>query len=851
MRRKLTSDQNHLSNVMPYKFCLCLLLFIAPGSLYAQSLSANGGGTSPLLNGPQELEILGISVEGVDTESMTNFVLRSSGLAVGQMITLPADQAIAEAIRSLYKLRVFSDVKIIDERRAGTGVFLRIQVQEEPQLVDYTFTGVKRRHRKDLEEKVPLFKGSRLRAGDLERTTQIIKDYFSEKGHMLAEVTVTRETSETDNSVSVNFDVDIGAKVRIKEVNVRGSEQVSARKVRGRLKKTKAYKPLFFWRKSRYDRSLYQEDKTNVLAYYHARGYYDARIERDSVYLDTTGKRPGLVIDLDVVEGPQYHIRNVTWEGNTVYSDENLANALGVEPGDVYNGERLEQNLYGNRQSSDISSLYMNRGYMLFRVEPEVRVVEGDSLDLYYDLYEGDIFEFGEIDVKGNSKTKEHVIRRELYTIPGQTFSRELIQETIRRLSQLTYFDQDKLGAGPSIDLDNEAKQVNLTYNLEEVGSDQLELSGSYHRYGLILMLRFAFNNFAAGDLFERKAWRPLPAGDGQRLSVALQTSGRAYQSYQLSFTEPWFRGRPTPVGFNLSHSRFSGYGYGYSLYGYTQPTNSQEYFIRTSGSVFYEQRLQWPDDKFSTSTSLGYQHFVNRNFTSVLPQGASEQVTIRQALSRSSVDHPVFPTVGSTFLLSTTLALPIGSLVQYHKWRLNSSWNVPIMNKLTLNMGGEFGYIGSLTGGEVLFERYIVGGSPFDYQGAFNNYGKDIVFMRGYPERVLGPRRNDEPIGGRILNKFTSEIRLLAVQTPQLTAAPYIFMDAANTWDNFSTYNPAQLYRSAGLGARLFLPILGMLEITYGYNFDPFVPYSGLSGKHDGSSRWLFQFTLGQGFGN
>ena len=567
------------------------------------------------------------------------------------------------------------------------------------------------------------------------------------------------------------------------------------------------------------------------------------------MYLDTSGKKPGLVVGMEVIEGPRYHIRNVTWDGNTVYSDENLAEALGLEDGDVYNGERLQQNLYGNKQSSDISSLYMNRGYMLFRVEPEVRVVDGDSLDLHYDLYEGDIFEFGDITVKGNSKTKEHVIRRELYTIPGQTFSRELIQETIRRLSQLSYFDQDKLSSGPSIDLNNEEKKVDLTYNLEEVGSDQLELSGSYHRYGLILMLRFAFNNFAAGDMFKRGSWRPLPAGDGQQLSIALQTSGRAYQSYTLGFTEPWFRGRPTPVGFNLSYSRFSGYGY--SFYGYNQHLDSQEYFIRTSGTVFYEQRLKWPDDKFSTSTSVGYQHFINRNFTSVLPAGASEQVTIRQALSRSSVDHPVFPTIGSTFLLSSTLAVPIGSFVQYHKWRLNSSWNVPIFNKLTLNMGGEFGYIGSLTGEEVLFERYIVGGSPFDYQGAFNNYGKEIVFMRGYPERALGPRRNDEPVGGRVLNKFTSELRLLAVQTPQLTAAPYIFMDAANTWNDFSTYNPVQLYRSAGVGARLFLPILGMLEITYGYNFDPFVPYSALSGKHDGSSRWLFQFTLGQGFGN
>ena len=801
------------------------------------------------LAAPQELEILGLSVEGTDSESMKNFVLRSSGLAVGQMIMLPADEALAEAIRSLYKLRVFSDIKILEERRAGSGVFLSIVVKEEPQLSEFSFAGIKKRHIKDLEDEVPLFRGSRLRPGDVDQSIQVIKDYFAEKGHLLTEVNIVREVSE-DNTVAVTFDISIGPKVRIKDVVVSGAADVSARVVRTKLKKTKPYKPLFFWRKSRFDETLYQEDKERVLTHYRSKGYYDARITRDSVYLDTSEERAGVMVEIGIIEGPQYHIRNIEWEGNTVYPDEVLSQSLGIAPGDPYNGERLEQNLYGNKTTSDVSSLYMNRGYMLFRVEPEVKVIEGDSLDLYYDIYEGDIFEFGQINIKGNSKTKEHVVRRELYTVPGQTFSREMIQETIRRLSQLNYFDQEKLGAGPSIDLDNEEKTVDLTYNLEEVGSDQLELSGSYHRLGLVLMLRFAFNNFSAKDIFKKEAWRPLPAGDGQRMSVSLQTSGKVYQSYSLSFTEPWFRGRPTPIGFTLSHSRFAGYGYSY--YSFTQPVNDpKEYFVRTSGTVFYEQRLQWPDDKFSTSTSLGYEHFLNKDFTSVLPPGASQQVTLRQALTRSSLDHPIFPMSGSNFSLSTTIALPIGDFVQYHKWRLNSSWNVPLYNKVTLNMNAEMGYIGSLTGGEVLFERYIVGGSPFDYQGIFNNYGKEIIYMRGYPERVLGPRRDDEPVGGRILNKYTSELRVLAVQTPQLTAAPYLFMDAANTWDNFTTYNPTQLFRSAGIGARLFLPILGMLEVTYGYNFDQFVPYGNVAGKHDGSNKWMFQFTLGQGFGN
>lgn len=829
---------------------ILILLLI---SIFSVSTTAAQGLSSPSMASsaaytPDEFEILGISVEGVETESMRNFALRSSGLSVGQKVVLPGDPAISDAIRSIYKLRVFSDVKIVEERRAGTGVFLLIQLTEEPKLGEFTFTGVKKKHRRKLEEEVPLFKGTRVRPADLERSKQVIKEYFGEKGYLLTEIDVI-ETPGPENTLNLEFSIDRGEKVRIRQVLIAGNENVSSRSVRRKLKKTKPKRSIFFWRKARFDRMLYEEDKVNVINHFNSKGYYDARVVKDSVWLDTSGSKPGMVVSLELHEGPQYHIRTVEWEGNTVYPDQVLSSALGVEAGDIYDSSRIDENLHGNQASSDVSSLYMNRGHMLFRVQPEVRVVEGDSLDLVYDIYEGDIFSFGEITIAGNDKTKEHVVRRELYTIPGQTFSRELIQETIRRISQLKYFDQEKLGSGPSIDLNQEKKEVNLTYNLEEVGSDQLELSGTYGRFGVILMLRFGFNNFSAQDLFKASAWRPLPSGDGQQLSVSLQTSGKNYQSYSIGFTEPWLNGKPTPIGFQVSHSRLQGLGlYGYNYYN-SRNVNSNLGFANTSARVFYEQRLKWPDDKFSTSTTLGYQFYSNKNYTSVLPAGKSQQVTIRQSLSRSSVDHPVFPTAGSTFLLSGELALPVSDFIQYHKWKLGTSWNVPIVRKLTVSFSADFGYIGSLTGEDVLFERYIVGGSPFDIQGYRNNFGKDIVFMRGYPARVLGPRRGGEAVGGRVLNKFTSELRLLAVQSPQLTAAPYLFMDAANSWDRFQTYNPTQLYRSAGIGARLFLPILGMLEVAYGYNFDQFTPISGQESNHDGSNKWFFQFTLGQGF--
>jgi len=829
-------------------FAFCFVLSLA-GPAFAQGLiptSTNGtsGRFNTVPQAPEPYEILGISVEGVNDESMQTFVLQSSGLVVGQTVNLPGDQALAEAIRSIYRLRVFSDVKIVEERRAGDGVFLLIQVKEEPQLADYTFSGVKKGHAKDLQKEIPLFKGSRIRPADLERSKQVIEDFYAEKGYMLADVQVNRE-EVAQNTVNLEFVVERGPRVEVEDIVVEGNAAISDGKVRRKMKETKRDRWWQFWKRAKFDRSGYETDKDKIIEYYNEKGYYDARILSDTVYLDTSGDEPGVVVELNLHEGPQYHIRNIEWDGNTVVPDRVLTAALGINKGDPYNAKRLEENLHGNRRSSDVSSLYMNQGYMLFRVQPEVRVVEGDSLDLNFDLFEGDIFEFGEVDIAGNSKTKEHVVRRELYTIPGQTFSRDLIQETIRRLSQLSYFDQEKLAAGPGIDVNQEKKTVDLTYKLEEVGSDQLELSGTYGRFGLVLMLRFGFNNFSMQDMFKKGAWKPLPSGDGQRLSLSLQTNGSAYQSYSLGFTEPWFRGRPTPVGFSLSHSRFTGS----SFYLFASDTDTDQKFIQTSARVFYEQRLKWPDDKFSTSTSLGYQYYLNRGLTSSLPQGVSRQVTVSQNLSRSSLDHPVFPTSGSSFLMSLEVALPISSFIQYHKWRFETGWNMPLTSKLTLNFTGNFGYIGSITGDDVLFERYVVGGSPFDVQGFRDNFGKDIIYMRGYPARALGPRLGDEAVGGRILNKYTSELRWLAIQSPQLTAAPYLFVDAANTWDNFGTYNPTQLFRSGGVGIRLFLPILGMLEMAYGYNFDEFIPIPGQEGRHSGIRRWLFQFSLGQGF--
>ena len=831
--------------------CLSLCLFFAVAlAASAQAQGLAGGTGSPAAAGPYSsppaaYEILDVTVAGSDSESARAIIAQASGLTAGDTVTLPGDEAIADAVRSVYRLGLFSDVKIVEERRSGNGVYLSIAVKEEPRLAEYTFSGIKKGQQKDLREEAPLLRGTPVRPSDIERTDRQIKEYFREKGYLLAKVDVRREETD-DGQVTLDFAIDRGKKVRVEEIWIEGNEAVSDFRLKRKMKKTNEDKWWRFWSGSKFNRGEYETDLTNIVRHYNDNGYYDARITRDSVFV-VEGDEPGLIVELAVREGPRYFVRDVVWEGNTVYPDEFLGNALGIVQGEAFDRSKLEQNLYQNRNNSDISSLYMNRGYMRFNIEPTIRAVEGDSLDIHFDILEGDVYEFGDVGISGNTKTKEHVIRRELYTIPGQTFSRDAIQESIRRLSQLNYFTQESLGGGPGIDIDEAEKTVDLSYSVVEQSSDQLELSGSWGSFGPILMLRFGFNNFSAQNLFKGSAWDPLPSGDGQQLSLGVQTTGSFYQNYSLSYTEPWFRGRPTPVGVSLSYSSYGGgsssrssrnrlYNYGFQSDGH----------LRTaSARVFYERRLQWPDDKFSMGSALRYQHYDNQNLFRSIPEGVSRIATFQQSLSRNSLDHPIFPSTGSSFSLSLEIAPPVPGFVQYHKTRFKTEWHVPLAPKLSVRFGADFGYVGSLTGDRVNFERFVVGGSPFDTQGYYNYFGRDIVYMRGYPSASIGPRLNDEPVGGVVLNKYMSEIKWLAIQTEQLSAQPYAFLDAVNSWDRFDLYNPAELFRSGGVGLRMYLPILRMVEVAYGYNFDEF--YSNSS--QDGSKRWKFQFTLGQGF--
>ena len=637
--------------------------------------------------------------------------------------------------------------------------------------------------------------------------------------------------------------MDRGERQAVSDIRFVGNDVFSERTLRKQLSNTPEQRWWRFWKTETFDDEKFDEDLTSLVRFYNDRGYYGARVVRDSVYLepDEAGDER-LVVEIEVAEGPKYHIRNVVFEGNTVYTDDQLQLALGIQGGDVYDRTRLEQNLYYSTDHSDLTSLYQDRGYYEFYVAPEIVEAPGDSLDVFLEVTEGEVYEFGEVRIAGNTRTKEHVIRRELRTVPGQPYSRQAIERSVRELATLNYFDPASFGAGPAINVDEEGKTVDLIYNLAETSSDQLELSGGYggSGIGLILSARVTFANFSVQNLAQGFKGG-MPTGDGQQLSLQVQTYGQRAQIYSLSFTEPWFRGQATPAGFSLAYRRQT----------FNTATGTDGLYSTASASVFYRQRLKFPDDFFVSGSNIGYRLYDVEGLNSnVLPEGLSQEVTFTQSLSRNALDNPTFPQNGSSVGLSLTVAPPIGDFIQYHKWDLNTAFYTPIVGKLTASVKTRFGYIGSLTGDPVRFQRYLIGGTPLEASGTSSisrGFGRDLVFLRGYPLEAVGPRLDGDPVGGRILNKYESEIGLVLFQTPQLSLAPYLFADAANTYDGFDDYDPSRLFRAAGVGARIFLPILGLVDLNMGYQIDPYAPLGTSAGDiQDAEPGWRFQFSLG-----
>ncbi|QXD15047.1 outer membrane protein assembly factor BamA [Rhodocaloribacter litoris] len=780
---------------------------------------------------PVPLTIVDIAVEGVE-EPLRAFVRKASGLRVGQRVEVPGDPALSAAVRALYRVGLFEDVKLLEAGREGGSVRLLLRVRPVPRLTELAFEGVGGRDRQALERDLPLFPGAYVRPSDLVRAEQIIRRHFVRQGYPLVKVRVER-AGTGDGGLRLTFAVERGPHVEVAALEIEGNRALSDGTLRN-VMKTRPPPWWRFWRKAPFNPDVYREDLDRLLALYRERGYYDARIVRDTTYLRYEDDNPEMVVEVEVAEGPRYHIRHVVWRGNEVFPGETLTEALGLRPGDPYNGTRLEENLYFNEAGTDVTSRYMNRGYLRFNVVPSVQVVEGDSLDLIFEVFEGDVYTFGEIEIAGNYAVREHVIRRELATVPGRPFSRAAIQTSLMRLIGLGLFDPAVLAAGPEIRVDEARKTVDLTYRVGEVRRNPLSLGGSYTG-DLILQVGLNLDNFSLGNLFRPSTWNPLPAGDGQQLALGVQTTGADYQRYSLDFVEPWFRGRPEPLGVSVSYARIAD--------GFRSGTDGAGGLQAWSARVFHDRRLA---THLTLSAGLRYRHFDNRGWSTSLPEGRSHELVVMPGLTYGTLDHPVLPRRGVLARLGVELA-PAPGTVPYHKWRLQGRALVPLTTRLGLEVSADLGYTASLTGAPQAFRRFMVGGSPFDAQGFDTFFGEDLVYLRGYPARAIGPRDAEgRPVGGRLLTKYTAELQWHAVRKPRLAIVPYLFFDAANTWSSPAAYRPGDLFRAAGVGLRMTLPVLGFVEVSYGYNLDRFAPF----GDHDGGRGWRLQFTLGRSFG-
>jgi Outer membrane protein/protective antigen OMA87 len=568
-----------------------------------------------------------------------------------------------------------------------------------------------------------------------------------------------------------------------------------------------------------------------------------------------------VLVNFDIYEGPKYYVGNIVWTGNAKYSDTLLNKILGVKRGDVFSEEKLTAKLMGpTKNSDDISSIYMNDGYLTFSVDPEQTRIYNDTIDLNLRVYEGAQYTINNVIVKGNDVTNDRVVLRSIYTKPGQKFSKEQIMRSVREIAQLGNFDEQKTNPVPT-NLNYADGTVDIVYNVSEKPSDQVELSGGYGAGQIIGTLGLTFNNFSTSNFFDKSSWKPLPRGDGQKLSVRGQTSGKRYQSYSFSFSEPWLGGKK-PIYFGLSaYTSSSSYG-GFNYYTGEQIVKDSELnrIWMTGITATLGKRLQWPDNWFQANTSLSFQRYKLQNYGNyfLFDNGTAYNINLTQEFSRNSIDAPIYPTSGSNIKFSVQLTPPYslfnnidyknGSAqeryrwTEYHKWKFDSQWYAKIVGKLVFKAQAQFGFLGKYSSKTEIstFERFKVGGDGM--QGFDYLQGSEIVALRGYANGVIIPEgtqnvnvaRNS---GSPIYTKYQMELRHPVMLNDQATVYVLAFAEAANTWNKFTEYNPFKVRRSAGVGARIFLPIFGMLGIDYGHAFDP-IP--GLP-----SSTWKQNFTF------
>ena len=853
-------------------------------ALSCLGLRAQDGKVEVDYNHPRKYIVGGISVEG-NSYLSSQQVINLTGLREGQSITVPSDD-VNNIVRNLWLRRFFEDVSLeIDHLSANAdSAFFKIVITERPRVSRWTFSGIKSGDKKELQDRLNLRRGGEFTEYVEKTATDIIKRYYAEKGFLNASVnTEIQKDSIVANAIRVNFNVDRGERVRIKDINFIGNEHVSDFKIARAMKKTKSNKIYNFFNSKKFNDKEYLNDKKGAITAFNEAGYRDARLVRDSIYY-IEPKRLG--IDLVFEEGDRYYFRDISWTGNSVFSSDALNQVLQINKGDVYDVVSMEKRIYGGGKQTemDVSKLYRDNGYLFFNITPVETNIQNDSVDVELRISEGKQATLGNIIINGNDLTSEKVVRRQIFTRPGYLFSQSDFERSIREIASLGQFDAEAIAdpnTGYSIVPNPSTNTVDIVYNVTEKPSSQLELSGGWGGRTFVATVGVSFNNFSTARLFDKTAWRPVPLGDAQNLAFRFQTNGSYYTALTANFMEPWLFGKK-PTSLNIS-------GY------YTRATNSNLWLGILSNDEQMEvmgfsaslgTRLKWPDNYFVLYNGLSWQTYRLKNWSYggfIFDTGVSHNISYTVNLMRNSTDQQIYPRQGSDISLSVALTPPFSLLrhadidpvtgsriterdgkpigwkdinynnwtvqnryrwIEYHKWKVSAATYTKIFPALdfVIMTRAQFGYLGyyNRNWGYSPFEGFLLGG---DGMSGYMTYGQEIIAMRGYENYRLTPMETSPystsaTYAGNVYDKFTVELRYPVILQPQSQIFVLAFLEGGNCWSDIRNFNPFEIKRSAGVGVRIFLPMIGLLGVDWGYGFDD---------KQYGGSQ--FHFVIGQQF--
>ncbi len=843
----------------------------------AISLFAQESGAEVDYNRPRKYTVAGVEVEGNNYFSASQ-IIQITGLQEGMEITIPGEE-INAVVRRLWLQRYFEDVSmsIAKVSEDGSKAWLLISVKERPRVSKWDFRGCRSGERKDIQERLNLRRGGEYSEYVARTSGDIIKRYYAEKGFLNCEVTPeVKADSVIRSAVRVTFVIDKGEKVKVKEIHFIGDKDLTDYKLARSMKKTKSKKFYNFFHSKKFDAKEYPNDKKTLISAFNEAGYRDARIVKDSLYYVKPGR---LGIDLTLEQGDKYYFRDISWTGNSVYASETLDDILSIKKGDVYDVVSMEKRLFGGGKQGDydVSKLYRDNGYLFFNVNPVETNIQNDSVDVEMRISEGKQATLNNIVINGNDLTNEKVVRRQLFTKPGYLFSQSDFERSVREIASLGQFDAESImqqGTGYSIVPNQTNNTVDIIYNVTEKPSSQLELSGGWGGRTFVATAGVSFNNFSTHRFFEKGAWRPVPLGDAQTLSFRFQTNGTYYTAVSANFVEPWLTGKK-PTSLNLSAY-------------YTRQTNSNTYLYIFSHDRMMEvygvsaslgHRLKWPDNWHVLYYGLSWQTYKLTNWYSgyfLFDQGKSHNLSASVTLSRNSTDQQIYPRQGSEFTTTLQFTPPYSVFrkytydasgkrkevdswrdvdyntwssanrykwIEYYKLKFSAANYTKLIGDLVLMTKFQFGYLGyyNKNWGYSPFESFLVGG---DGMSGYTRYGSDIIPLRGYENYSLTPYQqtaynsNGYAYAGNVYDKFTVELRYPLILQPSSTIFALLFAEGGNCWTGIKEFNPFQIKRSAGVGVRVFLPMIGLLGIDWGYGFDD---------KTNGGSQ--FHFIIGQQF--